>query len=225
MTTQKKPSLLLFDVNETLLDMQPVKNAINEHFGKEYAAQLWFSYLLQYSMVELVTKQYHNFSEVADAVLEMVAHALKLQISPDKKKEILSLMAQLNPHPDVEEGLQLLQEKGYRLATLTNSAQKVADQQLAHAGIDHYFEASMSVEPMQLFKPTLDTYYRALKQLEVAPEDCLFVAAHGWDTAGAMRAGLTTAFIAREGKALYPLAPTPDYTGSTLPEIARQLPS
>ena len=223
MDTKHKYSLILFDVNETLLDMSPIKEKVNGFFDEEWAFKQWFSYLLQFSLVEMVTEQYHNFSEIADAALEMVAQSQDKKIPDEKKKEILSLMDQLEPHADVEEGLRMLKEAGYRLATLTNSAQPVADKQLKHAGISHFFEASMSVDSMKQFKPKLETYHRALKELGVSAKATLFVAAHGWDTTGAMRAGLSAAFIAREGQALYPLAPAPAYTGKTLPDIAKQL--
>ena len=223
MEKANKPKLILFDVNETLLDMSPIQQAINTYFNRESAAKEWFLYLLQFSLVEMVTDQYHNFSEIGDAALDMLAQSLEKEISEDKKQEILGMMAKLAPHEDVKEGLKMLKGAGYRLATLTNSAQKVADKQLVHAGIDDYFEASMSVDSMKMFKPKLNTYYQALKKLDVAAEDVLFVAAHGWDTTGAMRAGLKTAFIARPEKVLYPLAPAPDYSGKTLIEIARQL--
>ena len=223
MEKAKNHQLIIFDVNETLLDMSPIKNEINHFFEKEYAFKQWFSFLLQFSLVEMVTDSYHNFSEIGDAALEMVAQAENKNIPEQSKKEILSKMASLQAHQDVEEGLSKLKEAGYRLATLTNSAQKVADKQLVNAGIDTYFEKSLSVESMKMFKPKLETYSRALKELSASANETLFVAAHGWDISGAARAGLSTAFIEREGKALYPLAPSPTYKGKTLIEIARQL--
>ena len=51
----------------------------------------------------------------------------------------------------------------------------------------------------------------------------MLIAAHGWDVAGAAAAGLQTAFIARKGHALYPLALKPTLTGATLTDIAAQL--
>ena len=48
-------------------------------------------------------------------------------------------------------------------------------------------------------------------------------AAHGWDVAGAKEAGMQTAFIARPGKALYPLAKQPDYIVKNLEELASLL--
>jgi 2-haloacid dehalogenase len=38
----------------------------------------------------------------------------------------------------------------------------------------------------------------------------MLIAAHGWDVTGALHAELQAAFIFREGKSQYPLAPPPD---------------
>lgn len=223
MAPSVKPRLLIFDVNETLLDLTPVKEAVNSFYGKEDAATLWFGKLLHYSLVERVTGQYHNFSEIAEAVMDMVSAYYGKEMPQPTKKEILSKMGELPPHDDVKEGLQTLREAGFRLATFTNSAQKVADKQLEHAGIGHFFETSLSVDPLQLYKPELAAYKEALRQLGAEAESTLFVAAHGWDMAGAIQAGLQTAFIKRQGKSLFPLAPIPTFTAATLIELGEQL--
>ena len=49
------------------------------------------------------------------------------------------------------------------------------------------------------------------------------VAAHAWDVAGALRAECAAAFIARPGKVLYPLGPTPDITGPDFRSVAQQI--
>ncbi len=49
------------------------------------------------------------------------------------------------------------------------------------------------------------------------------IAAHGWDISGAISAGMQTAFIEREGQALYPLAANATYTGKDLTEIATNI--
>lgn len=74
-----------------------------------------------------------------------------------------------------------------------------------------------------MYKPDLRAYKWLLEQLNVAPHEALMVAAHGWDVAGAKEAGMQTAFIARPGKALYPLAKQPDYIVKNLEELASLL--
>lgn len=224
MPTLTRPKLLLFDVNETLLDLSKLQQAINQEFTYELAFKQWFSLLLQYSLVDTVTQAYHDFSQIGDAALDMLAQSLGQPArSTTRKKELLTLITELPPHADVVEGLTMLQQAGLRLVTLTNSPGSTLRKQMAHAGLTSLFEQLLSVDDVKRYKPHPDTYLTTCRQLEVAPADALLVAAHGWDTAGAQRAGLQAAFIARPGQAVYPLAPTPTYTGPTLPAIARQL--
>jgi 2-haloacid dehalogenase len=49
------------------------------------------------------------------------------------------------------------------------------------------------------------------------------IAAHAWDVGGAMRAGCAAAFVARPGKAAFPLFPKPDITGADLDEVAEAI--
>jgi 2-haloacid dehalogenase len=46
------------------------------------------------------------------------------------------------------------------------------------------------------------------------------VAAHAWDIVGALQAGCAAAFVARPGKVLYPLAPSPDLVARDLVGVA-----
>src|SRR5438093_4425972 len=62
-----------------------------------------------------------------------------------------------------------------------------------------------------------------LAELQVAPPQLRLVAAHAWDVLGAMRAGCAAAFVARPGKALFPLADTPDIVGRDLRNVADEI--
>lgn len=74
--TTKKPLVILFDVNETLLDMSPLKNKINAVLGNEEGFRIWFGMVLHYSLVDNSTGSYHEFSAIADATLDMAANTL-----------------------------------------------------------------------------------------------------------------------------------------------------
>ena len=56
--------------------------------------------------------------------------------------------------------------------------------------------------------------------LDVGPGDLWMIAAHAWDVGGAAQVGYRTAFVARPGKAPYPLFPAPDVIGNNLREAA-----
>jgi 2-haloacid dehalogenase len=211
---------ILFDVNETLLDMTPLKERINLLLGHPDAFRIWFGLLLQYSLVDNSTDQYHDFPTIGDATLEMAAQSFGKTIADETRKSALALMRQLPPHPDVEPGLKRLREAGFRMATLTNSPENVMMAQLEFSGLIHYFEKKLSIDTIKKYKPSLSTYHWAAEQFSVPPANIILVAAHGWDIAGASLAGLQTAFIARKGQSLYPLVQAPDFQGDNLEAVA-----
>lgn len=215
-----KPSVIVFDVNETLLDMSPLKKKINSLLGSNKGFRIWFGMLLQYSLVDNCTHNYHDFSAIAGATLDMSAKALKTEVDEKEKKEALQIMKELSAYDDVPRGLQQLKENGFRLATLTNSPATTLSAQLQHANLAEYFEVTLSVDIIKKYKPALQTYQWAAEQLKVNVSDIMLVAAHGWDIAGALQAGLQTAFIERKGQSLYTLTAQPNFTGKDLTELA-----
>ncbi|WP_092741917.1 haloacid dehalogenase type II [Hymenobacter psychrophilus] len=222
--TSDRPKLLIFDVNETLLDLGKLQQAVNQEFQSETAFKQWFGLLLQYSLVDTVTGNYHNFGQIGDAALDMLAQALGQPARPAAhKKEILTLITELPPHPDIIPGLTALQKAGFRMVTLTNSPDATVKKQMAYASLTGFFEQLLSIDSLKRYKPHPETYHSTCQQLKVAPAQAMLIAAHGWDTAGAQLAGLQAAFISRPGQQVYPLAPAPTLTGPTLPDIARQL--
>ncbi len=223
MEENKKPSVILFDVNETLLDMSPLKKKVNNILNSKRGFRIWFGMLLQYSLVDNCTGQYHDFSTIADATLDMAAKALEKEIEEDEKKEALALLKKLSAYADVEKGLKLLKEAGFRLATLTNSPMPTLTAQLQHSGLTTYFEATLSIDGVQKYKPATESYQYAARTLGVSTSEIIMVAAHGWDIAGAMQAGLQAAFIERKGQSLYPLASKPQFVCEDLVEFANAI--
>ncbi|MEX2516782.1 MAG: haloacid dehalogenase type II, partial [Gammaproteobacteria bacterium] len=66
--------MIFFDVNETLLDLEPVKQTVGEALGgRPELVPLWFTTMLQYSLVTTVADRYSDFGEIAVACLRMVA--------------------------------------------------------------------------------------------------------------------------------------------------------
>ena len=218
-----RPAVLLFDVNETLLDMSDMQKAVNQAFNNELAFKLWFSHLLEYALVENSTDTYHSFSEVGQAAMHMVASITGKDVSEAKQKELVEMVKATKPHSDVIPGLEKLRQAGFRMATLTNSPAKSSFPHLEAVGLKDYFEETFSVDSVEKFKPHSSPYQYAADQLGVKLSDVMMVAAHGWDMAGATRAGMRAAFLSRPSQALYPLAPEPELTAPTLLELAEKL--
>ncbi|MGO4820680.1 MULTISPECIES: haloacid dehalogenase type II [unclassified Flavobacterium] len=223
MTIHKNKPLIVFDVNETLLDMTPLKKAVNELLDEEQGFRIWFGTLLHFSTVSNNINEYHNFTTLAAATLKMTATSLQKEVTEKQIQASLSIIKSLKTYPDVIEGLQLLKENGFRLITLTNSPEIALHEQLKNSNLTDYFEQALSIDTIKKYKPAAETYLWAAEKLAVTPEKMLMIAAHGWDLAGAAHAGLATAFVAREGQALYELSKKPDYVAYDILLMAKQL--
>ncbi len=132
-------------------------------------------------------------------------------------------MRTLPAHPEVPKALSRLKSAGFRMVTLTNSPQAVVDAQMIQTNLQEYFERNFSVETVRKYKPAPEPYRMVAMELGVPVSQLSMVAAHAWDDGGAMRAGCAAAFIARPGKAVYPLFPKPDITGDDLAEVAEAI--
>ncbi|MDQ8209429.1 haloacid dehalogenase type II [Coraliomargarita sp. SDUM461003] len=220
-----QPTVLLFDVNETLLDLRPLRKSIGHALGgREDLLPLWFSTMLHYSLVETLTQDFHGFDEIGTAALRMLAETQQIELSAEAAQEaVVGPLNSLPPHPEVLAALQQLRQQGYRLATLTNSSASGAQAQLSNAGIEPLLDNSYSVESVRKYKPHSGVYRMVLDDLALEPEQVLMVAAHAWDLAGAKNVGLQTAFIQRPGTALYPNTARPDYVLRDLTELAQRL--
>jgi 2-haloacid dehalogenase len=132
-------------------------------------------------------------------------------------------MLKLPAHSDVRDGLQIMRDAGLRLVTLTNSAQPPCSSSSQNAGLTSLFERSFSVDTVRRFKPAPEAYRSVAEALKVPTGQLRLVAAHAWDVIGALRAGCAAAFVARPGKVLYPLGPTPDIVGPDFRQVAQRI--
>ncbi|MFC5050534.1 haloacid dehalogenase type II [Rubritalea spongiae] len=221
----KRPKVIFFDVNETLLDLEQMRSSVGKALGgNEELLPLWFSTMLHYSLVDTTTERYHGFADIGVAALMMVAKNNDIETTEEQAREaIVTPLRSLPPHPDVKEGLQSLKDQGYRLISFTNSSNKGVQTQFENAGLIEFFEARLSVEDIKTYKPALSSYKWALEQANVKPEEAMMVAAHGWDIAGIKAAGMTGVFVTRPGKTTYPLAIPVDKKVATITELAEWL--
>jgi 2-haloacid dehalogenase len=215
--------VIVFDVNETLLDVRALAPHFERIFGETAVVEKWFAQVLMTSFVSAVTNRYTDFGAVGRHALEMVAARQNVKLTDDDKNQIMGGMLNLPPHPEAPESLKRLKGAGLRLAALTNSASKAAHTQLTHAGLIDNFEQVLSVEAVQRFKPAAEVYRMAASRLGVEISQIRMVAAHDWDVTGAIRAGAAGAFVARPGMVLGPLSEKPDIIGQDLRQVADQI--
>lgn len=216
----ERTRVLVFDVNETLLDLTPLQPHFAELFGSAEPMGEWFARLLHGSLVANHTNRYRPFGQIGAEALIALAKKRGIALSPERAGTILATLRRLPPYPEVTEALERLLQSGFRLVTLTNGSSETVTEQLEHSGLGRYFERSLSVEAIGRFKPAADVYLYALAELDVKADQALMVAAHDWDIIGARSVGMPGAFIERPGVVWGLPDPPPEIVVSHLGKLA-----
>jgi 2-haloacid dehalogenase len=181
-----------FDVNETLLDLAPVRAALVEAGQSASLLGTVFARTLLTGFAGATAGTWCRFGDAFDAALAQVS-----DLPPDVRARVAGTFRELAPHRDVEPALRRLTAAGIRVVTLSHGSPGVAEAGLERGGIAALVERSLSSEVIRSWKPAREVYLWAAGVCSVAPERMALVAAHGWDVHGAQRAGLTGAWFPR----------------------------
>jgi 2-haloacid dehalogenase len=212
--TRTRPGVVAFDVNETLLDLAPVRAALVEAGRPESLLATVFARTLLTGVAAASTGSWCRFRDAFDAAL-----AQESDLDPPARGLVAGAFGELAPHPDVEPALRRLVAAGIRVVTLTHGSPGIAEAGLERGGVTPLVERSLSSEVIRAWKPAREVYLWAAGVCDVAPDRMALVAAHGWDVLGAQRAGLTGAWFPRSERvypAVYeaPHVAAPDLAGA-----------
>ncbi len=220
-----RPAILLFDVNETLLDIEALRPLFVRVFDDGRVLRDWYAQIVIYSQSVTFAGHYVPFGTIGTGVLRMLGTVHGKAVSDADIAELAATTTSLPAHEGVPEALARLRDAGFRLATLSNSAPSASPTPLEKAGLAPYFESSFSVETVCRFKPALDCYRHAAEALGVEPAAICMVATHIWDLLGAQAVGCRTAFVSWTENALLPIAelPQPDVVARTMAALAEAI--
>lgn len=217
--------VIVFDVNETLLDLTTLEPLFERLFGAAGILREWFPELILYSQTMTLSGFYVPFSDLAAGALHMVGTNHGVEIAPADVEELKRRITSMPAHEDAAPALTKLRDAGFRLVTLTNSPPSSPPSPLDRAGLSEHFERMFSVEAVGRFKPAPETYRHVAAELGVGIPDLCLVACHLWDTIGAQAAGCHGAFVTRPHNSVLPApgVPRPDLVAPDLEDLAQQI--
>ena len=193
------PRLIAFDVNETLLSLEPIRGRLEEIFGTDPPVGEWFARLLHGSLIANTLDQYRPFGDIGAEALIIVAARRGLLLRAEDAIDVIALMRELPAHPDVVEGMERIAGAGFDMIALTNGSTDVAQAQVTNAGLDVLLKRVVSVDEVGRVMPHPAPYRHAAETMGVGVGAMVLVASHDWDCAGAMAAGAQAVFVRRPG--------------------------
>lgn len=215
-----RPSVVAFDVVETLMSLEPLAARFERVGQPASALREWFTRLLLYGVGLSAAGDYVPFPDVAAEALRAVSG---YRLAEQDVEHVLAGFAELPAHPDAEPAMRALADGGVRMCCLTNGSAGTTAAFLARTGLERYIERVISAADAGSWKPPARVYHHATEALGLPPGRVALVAVHAWDCHGAKRAGLTTGWASRlEGRYGSLFAPA-DITGTDLAEVAAGL--
>ncbi|WP_369135000.1 HAD family hydrolase [Modestobacter sp. I12A-02662] len=216
--TRARPRVVAFDVNETLLDLAPVRAALVEHGEPAELLPTVFARTLGTGFAATVAGTWCRFRDAFEASLAQLTG-----LSGAQRADVADRFLELVPHPDVEPALRRLKEAGVRVVTLTHGSPGVAEAGLTRGGLGALVERTLSTETIRAWKPSREAYLWAAGVCDVPPAQLALVAVHSWDVHGAQQAGLTGGWAARAERVFPPVFSEPHVSGESLPDVVAGL--
>jgi 2-haloacid dehalogenase len=209
-----------FDVIGTLFTLERPRNALNALGAPPLALEMWFAESLRDFFALSHAGGYAPLRDVLAASLPRTFVTLEVEHDDAAIQRVIASLKELDPAEGAVASIQALAEAGFRILALTNGSEEITATLLEGAGLIRYFDALLSCDEIKVSKPHPSVYEMARRG---EPGELWMVAAHGWDIAGAARAGLRTAWISGKER-FYPATfPSPDIRAPDLESAARRI--
>ena len=188
---------IVCDAYGTLLDVHGPARRLSPRLGPDAQAisGAWRQKQLEYTWVHSIADRYSDFAELTEAALRVTlrGHGIDEAIVPDLLAENLKLDA----HPEVAGALAKLD---VARVVLSNGTPASLAKQLGAGGIAHLFDAVLSADAAQAYKPDPRVYRLATEFFARPAGELAFLSSNPWDAFGAREFGFQVVWVNREGK-------------------------
>jgi 2-haloacid dehalogenase len=204
-----------------IFDPRPIASLAEQLFpgkGNELS-DLWRNRQFEYTWLRSMIEHYADFWQVTQEALEFAGARLKLELTPEKRDQLMQAYLQLKMWPDVRPALESLKQAGLRLALLSNFTSEMLETNIAGDGLTGIFEAAISTDQAKTFKPSPHAYQLGTDTLKLRSKEILFVGFGGWDAAGAESFGYPSFWLNRMNLPPEKLGVQQVATGKTMADL------
>lgn len=189
-----------FDAYGTLFDVHSAAARHQEAIGPtgERLSQLWRTKHLEYTWIHALTGRHTTFWRLAERSLDYAIAAVG-GVPAGLREKLLAAYRTLPAYPEVPEVLSALNQKGAKLAILTNGDPDLIEEAVSSAGLTGLFDALITVHEAGVFKPDRRVYALVCDRFGVQPSQISFQSSNRWDVAGSKAFGLHSVWINRTG--------------------------
>jgi len=210
----------VFDAYGTLFDVHSAASRYQVRLGKQAQAvsTMWRTKQLEYTWLRSLMQRYEDFWKVTQDALD---YALDSQGIDDNslREDLLSAYHELSCYPEVPETLGKIKQMGLGTAILSNGSPEMLKAGVGNSNLGKVMDSIISVDAIEIFKPSPIVYKLATDKLGCNPEEILFFSSNAWDVSGAATFGFKTVWVNRFSQASERLPGTPVIEIKTLDAV------
>ena len=188
---------VVFDAYGTLFDVNSAAEKCKDKIGDKWEgfANFWRTTQLEYTWLRSLMKRHKDFWGVTEDSLDKSMKVFKINIA--MKNELLNLYKTLSPYPEVEEVLNNLKKKNYKLSILSNGTPALLNELVKSNNLQNIFDDLFSIEEVGVYKPDSKVYDMPIKKYQINSKEVAFLSANTWDVSGGGNYGYNSIWVNR----------------------------
>ena len=193
----KNTKAIIFDAYGTLFDVNSAAEKCKDKIGDKWEgfANYWRTTQLEYTWLRSLMKRHKDFWQITEDSLEKSMK--KFNINNNMKNELLNLYKVLSTFSEVNETLQNLKRKNFKLAILSNGTPELLNHLVSTNNLENIFDDIFSIEEVKIYKPDSRVYDLPIKKFKFRKDEIVFLSANTWDVSGAGNYGFNSIWVNR----------------------------
>ena len=193
----KNIKAIIFDAYGTLFDVNSAAEKCKDKIGDKWEgfANYWRTTQLEYTWLRSLMNRHKDFWKITEDSLDKSMKAFNIEQS--MRNELLNLYKVLSTFPEVNNILNNLKEKKYKIGILSNGTPALLNQLVKSNNLDKFFDDVFSIEEVGIYKPDSKVYDIPIKKYQIQKNEILFLSANTWDVSGGGNYGYNSIWVNR----------------------------
>ena len=193
----KNIKAIIFDAYGTLFDVNSAAEKCKDKIGKKWEnfSNYWRTTQLEYTWLRNLMGRHKDFWQITEDSLDKSMKVFEIDSS--MKIDLLNLYKILSTFPEVKDALNILKEKKYKIAILSNGTPSLLNELVKSNNLDNIFDDVFSIEEVKAYKPDPKVYNIPIKKYQIQKNEVAYLSANTWDVSAGGNYGFNPIWVNR----------------------------
>ena len=193
----KNIKAIIFDAYGTLFDVNSAAEKCEDKIGKKWEnfSNYWRTTQLEYTWLRNLMGRHKDFWQITEDSLDKSMKVFEIDSS--MKIDLLNLYKILSTFPEVKDALNILKEKKYKLAILSNGTPSLLNELVKSNNLDNIFDDVFSIEEVKAYKPDPKVYNIPINKYQIQKNEVAYLSANTWDVSAGGNYGFNPIWVNR----------------------------